>query len=83
MVLISGPALFRASGGYLTALGREASTYIGYASLLLALALILADLFRTNGALIAIAIAIVIATRDVMEVRSLVKLQKIINTTSL
>jgi len=83
MVLIVGPAIFRASGSYLTALGRETSTSIGYASLLLALASILADLFQTKGVLIAIIVAIVIATRDVMEVRSLVKLQKTINTTSL
>jgi hypothetical protein len=83
IVLIAGPALFRAGGAYLTALGREASTYIGYAALLLAMASILADLFQTKGAVIAITIAIIIAVRDVMEVRSLVKLQRIIDTTSL
>jgi hypothetical protein len=83
IVLIVGPAFFRASGGYLTALGRETSTYIGYALLLLALASVLADLFQVGGALIAIVIAVAIATRDIIEVRSLIKLQKTINTTSL
>jgi hypothetical protein len=83
IVLISGPALFRASGGYLTGLGRESTTYIGYASLLLALASSLVDLFQTEGAIIAIVIAVAIATRDIMEVRSLIKLQKTINTASL
>jgi hypothetical protein len=83
IALIVGPALFRAGGGYLTALGRETSTYIGYAALLLALASILADLFQISGALIAIIIAIAIATRDIVEVRSLVKIQRSINTKSL
>jgi hypothetical protein len=83
IVLIAGPALFRAGGGYLTALGREASTYIGYAALLLALASILADEFQTQGILIAIAMAIVIAARDVIEVRSIAKLQRYIDTASL
>jgi hypothetical protein len=81
IVLIIGPALFRSGGSYLTALGREATTNIGYASLLLALASVLADLFHFEGSLIAIAIAVAIAIRDVMEVRSLVILQQSIDTT--
>lgn len=72
LILIGGPGLFRWTGGHLTYIGRESTTMVGYAALVLSLASMVADLLGVAGAIVALLIAVLVAARDFFETRMLI-----------
>lgn len=75
IVLLAGPALFRSGGTCVTAMGRETTTAIGYALLVVALCAVVGALFGAGLAAAAALLALAVAGRDAVEVRSLLQLQ--------
>jgi hypothetical protein len=79
MILLSSPLLFRREGLHLTFIGRESATFLGYGAIVLSMCGAILDLVSGYWMAVAVVLAAVIAVRDLIDVRTHLKLMKDLN----